>query len=274
MGPVRNRWTERTPTGRLEVSQRDMDLLKTLHRYRFLPTSLLMDRFFTSKSFADRRLRKLYDHGLVDRILRPVAEGRAELIYTLGSAGARLLAREKGISTGELKWSKSKRQASTRFLDHELEVNRFHFLLESVVAQTPGYCLEEWLERESLPQAPSASRPVPDAYFRLLTPRGTAHFFLEVDLGNEAASSVFKKKLSSYRFYIESGCFRQDFKGEFFRVLTTVPNEVRLMTLKLVAASVGMAIIFGFAIQGDIRTDTILGPLWRCPDLPEKRFSV
>ena len=274
MRPARNKWSERAPTGRLEVSQRDMDLLETLHRYRFLPTSLLMDRFFTSKSFADRRLRKLYDHGLVDRILRPVVEGRPELIHTLGPAGARLLARSMGISTEELKWSKSKRQASTRFLDHELEVNRFHFLLESAALETAGYMLEEWRERGLLPQFPSSARPVPDAYFRLLTPRGTAQFFLEVDLGNEAATSVFKRKLVAYKTYGESGAFRQEFGGEYFRVLTTVPNEVRLKTLKLVVASVGMAIIFWFAIQDDIRKNTILGPLWRRSEQPSQFFGL
>ena len=274
MGTIRKRWTERTPSGRLEVSQRDLDLLETLNRYRFLPTSLLTDRFFTSKSFADRRLRKLYDQGIVDRILRPVAEGRPELIYTLDFTGARLLAREKGISPGELEWSKSKRQASTRFLDHELELNRFHFLLESAASETAGYTIEEWLERGSLPNWPSTARPVPDAYFRLLTPRGTAHFFLEVDLGSEAASSVFKKKLEAYRVYGESGAFRQEFKGEYFRVLITVPNDTRLKTLKLVSASVGTAILFRFATQAEIRKDTILDPVWRRSDQPNQLFGL
>src|SRR5882724_3138213 len=94
----RRAWTERCANERLEIGPRDIEILKAVHKYRFLTSTQLTQMFFKSKSFADRRLRKLYDHGFLDRIQRPAAEGKSELLYALWTEGARIIAYGLGVS--------------------------------------------------------------------------------------------------------------------------------------------------------------------------------
>ena len=150
MQQQRRSWTTRLPAERLELTPRDLEILKALYRYRFLTTTQLTNMFFRSKSFAGRRLRKLYDHGYIDRIYRPVTEGRAELLYALWTRGARALSRKLHISRKDLGWSKNKNKVGTEFLEHELEIGRFHLALEQGCARHSGYVVSEWKSREEL----------------------------------------------------------------------------------------------------------------------------
>ena len=74
----RRNWDQRVPHGRLKIEPRDIEILKALLDYWFLTSSQIQKKFFSSKSFADRRLRKPYDHGILERIIRPVTQGEQE----------------------------------------------------------------------------------------------------------------------------------------------------------------------------------------------------
>ncbi|MCH7950968.1 MAG: replication-relaxation family protein, partial [Candidatus Dadabacteria bacterium] len=237
MQEKRRAWTERIPHERLELSPRDIEILRSVYTYRFLTSSQLTKMFFPSKSFADRRLRKLYDHGFLDRIQRPVTEGKCELLYALWTEGARVLSRKIKISREELGWSKSKNRVGGEFLEHELEVTQFRLALEEACRNNNGYSLKEWRNKEELKlkkgnisygekirDRGKSIILIPDAYFVLHTPKGIAHFFLEIDRYTETASKVFRRKMHGYKMYFERGLFRDRFGGKNFRVLTVTTN--------------------------------------------------
>ena len=150
MQEKRRAWTERIPHERLELSPRDIEILSSVYTYRFLTSSQLTKMFFPSKSFADRRLRKLYDHGFLDRIQRPVTEGKCELLYALWTEGARVLSRKIKISREELGWSKSKNRVGGEFLEHELEVTQFRLALRKRAEITTATHLRNGATKRSL----------------------------------------------------------------------------------------------------------------------------
>lgn len=283
----RRAWTERVPDERLELSPRDMDILKSVYTYRFLTSTQLTKMFFTSKSFADRRLRRLYDHGFLDRIQRPVTEGKSELLYALWTEGARFLSRKFQISKEELGWSKSKNRVGGEFLEHELEVTRFRLTLEEAFKHNPSYSLKEWRNKEELKlkkgsisygekirERGKSIVLIPDAYFVLHTPKGTAHFFLEIDRYTETASKVFKRKMKGYRMYFERGLFRDRFGGRNFRVLTVTTNGTRLKSITKVTRELGLGIMYWFTTSDVITPETIFGKIWIRGDALEVLMAI
>jgi len=287
MQQQRRSWTTRLPAERLELNSRDIDILEALSQYRFLTTTQLSEMFFPSKNFAVRRLRKLYDHGYIDRIHRPVTEGRAELLYALWTKGAQALARKLQVSRKELGWSKNKNQVGTEFLEHELEIGRFHLALEQGCTQRIGCTVTEWKSREELKLRKGSISfgdhmrdrgktriLIPDSYFVLGTSKGRAHFFLEIDLYTETASKVFKQKMQSYKLYFERGLFQERYGAKNFRVLTIVPNNIRLTSLLQATRELGVGILFWFTISSSISPETIFKDIWRRADRPKESVAL
>ncbi|MEW6144122.1 MAG: replication-relaxation family protein [Thermodesulfobacteriota bacterium] len=283
----RRAWTERVPEERLELSPRDLEILRSLYTYRFLTSTQLAKMFFSSKSFADRRLRKLYDHGFLDRIQRPVTEGKSELLYSLWTEGARVLSKKLNMSRQELGWSKSKNRVRGEFLEHELEVTRFRLTIEEACKNNEGYSLMEWRNKEELKYKKGNISYgekvrergkniilIPDAYFVLQTPKGTAHFFLEVDRYTETASKVFKRKMKGYKMYLERGLFRDRFSGKNFRVLIVTTNNTRLKSLIKVTGELGLGIMYWFTTSNLISPEKILGEVWIRGDAPEELMAI
>ncbi|MGB7290942.1 MAG: replication-relaxation family protein [Thermodesulfobacteriota bacterium] len=287
MQEKRRAWTERVPVERLELSPRDVEILKSVHMYRFLTSTQLTKMFFKSKSFADRRLRKLYDHGFLDRIQQPVTEGKGELLYSLWTEGARVLSRKLKKSREELGWSKSKNRVRWEFLEHELEIGRFKLALEEACKNRSGYSLIEWRNKEELKfrkgnvafgeKIRHHGRKIsliPDAYFVLNTPKGKAHFFLEVDRYTVSASKVFKEKIKGYKMYFERGLFQERFGAKNFRVLTVTTNSTRLKSLIKAVSDVGLGIIFWFTISKMISPERIFNEIWVRTDKPKGIIKI
>lgn len=282
----RRAWTVRVPEERLELNPRDMEILQSVYTYRFLTSTQLAKMFFSSKSFAYRRLRKLYDHGFLDRIQRPVTEGKSELLYSLWTEGARVLSKKLNMSRQELGWSKSKNRVRGEFLEHELEVTRFRLAIEEACKNNEGYSLMEWRNKEELKfkkgnisygekvrERGKNIILIPDAYFVLQTPKGTAHFFLEIDRDTETASKVFKRKMKGYKMYFERGLFRKRFGGKNFRVLTVTTNSMRLTSLVKVTGEFGLGIVYWFATSNVITPEKILGEIWIRADTQRKLIA-
>lgn len=134
--------------------------------------------------------------------------------------------------------------------------------------------MKEWLSAQQLTHKIPLLKIVPDAYILLETLQGTADLFLEMDLGTESASKVFKWKLEAYLAYGRSGDFHRDFKAHGFRVLTVVTSDARLLSLARVALSVGVPSMFWYARLADLHKHTILGRVWRRPDRPEEFHQI
>jgi len=262
----RRSWQERSPEGRIEVTGRDMEILRALCSYRVLSSGQIQMKFFSSKSFSDRRLRKLFDHGLLDRIVPPVSRGRPEVLYTLGPEGRRIVAEELGVEVGSLRWKRPKN------LEHLLSLNNFRLSLEEAAGRTPGYSLLGWEGNLRIEVRPGV-RLVPDAFFCLRTPKGKAFFFLEVDRSTEAGRRI-ERKMELYQAYRKRGGFRRDFGFENFRVLIVTSGPKRIGRLLRIAGGLRLKVLFWMTSSQLISPGSILGNIWIRADRPEELCSL
>ena len=257
----RRNWNERIPQGRLKIEPRDIQILKTLLNYRFLTTSQIQRNFFSSKSFADRRLRNLYDHGILERIIRPVTQGKAELLYAIGSEGARQLSLHLGIPRDKLGWSRKGNMVRPEFIQHQLDLNTLRLAIEEVTKKSPGYMLLEWESNLKI-IVKRGRNLIPDAYFALATPKGNAFFFLELDRATETVTGKFRKKMENYQIIRERGEFKRQFGRENFRVLIVTTSETRLKSLLGIFKNMRLQILFWLTTFDPILSETFLGNIW------------
>jgi hypothetical protein len=174
------------------LTGRDQWLAEMLHEHTVLTSHHLAALAFTSQRSANRRLRALYFMGVLDSF-RPLRRtGSAPEHYTLGRAGADLLAAARGTDPGALGWRKDAcaRVAFSPTLGHTLAVNG---LLTALAAD---HALEVWLSERSAARL-WGDWVRPDAYARHHANGTTLPFFLEYDTGSETLARV-EAKLPGY----------------------------------------------------------------------------
>jgi len=122
-----------------QLTERDTNVLRALHRLRILDRRQIERLFFPNFSLTCERLRKLYLHGYVERIYRPpkrngAARGPA---YRLGARGAKFLADEQGIALSEFSyWGKHddrrhhKTERTHVYIEHALALADFRLAVE------------------------------------------------------------------------------------------------------------------------------------------------
>ena len=148
------------------VSERDLDLLATILSYRFSPAVQLVRLVGGNEDVTHRRLRGLWERGLINRFAFPGIRTHSEFYYYLDNREAlSLLAELRGLATHEqmLDEIKSNRekdyaQAAVRgqhmqlgFLKHSLMVSRFHFLLDMACRRSGGrVALAAWRQGAQL----------------------------------------------------------------------------------------------------------------------------
>lgn len=224
-----------------EPQERDYDILRTLHSCRLLTTSQISLLFFPGIKRAQQRLRQLYDAKWVDRIARATLYGSKEFICILGKEGVEVLANEMGIdklvNPEEYKKINSARLKAKKvkdlFLDHFIEINSFRIAL-NLAAKKSGCEVSFWryedrmrsqTDRVKDPADPMQLIPViPDAFFGVQTPRGEAHFFLEVDMGT-TKNPDFLRKMRGYIGYRLSHIHERRHSKKYFRVLVVTSPE-------------------------------------------------
>jgi hypothetical protein len=103
---------------------------------------------------------------------------------------------------------------------------------------------------------------IPDSYFVLQTPKGRAHFFLEVDRSQETLG-VFKSKVLAYAAYHATGGYERRYGSKSMRVITVTTSKRRLDNLKQATEEVGGKRRFWFSLLSDLTPETILNnPVW------------
>ena len=290
----RSRFVRTPEQSPMILQDRDIEILEVLYQYRFLTTTLISDLFFNSKSKALRRLRQLYDNGLVARVFRPVVVGSAEIIYCLDNHGVSILARHLGIDRGEIDWSRrSFARLKSLFLDHALEISRFRVAMNLAVRDDPGLELLFWkydnelqtknergiLISDKVTDPDNLARKIrvtPDAFFGLSTPKGRTYFLLEADLATEDHYQ-FKKKIQGYLRYYVDGHYQSKYGYKAFRVLTTtttrrLPNLARITQKAVIDKR--LQAIFYFADRDHIAPGSLLAPIWHAAGNPETARSI
>lgn len=254
----------------MRLTQRDKQIIEAVHLYRVLRQDQMERLFFGSKAAAQRVLVRLYDHGFLDRRFVPVISGRSPTFYVLDRRGAELLRAEMGYD--ELSWYHSSKDLKTDFLEHMLAINDVRIAFVRACERL-NYPLVTWLGETELKadydhvRVRGLARPVsviPDGYFAIDTPRGRAHFFLEIDRGTMTVGR-FRTKAEAYISYYRSGGYEARFSAKGLRILTVTPGRMRLDNLRTATAEASGAFRnrFWFAVQETLTPDTVLNlPVW------------
>jgi len=128
------------------VTERDLDLVAAVLRYRFSPTSELVRIVGGNEDVTQRRLRRLWEANLINRFAFPGFRTYSEFIYYIDSAETlNLLVQHERLPevhpqmqeeirlNGEANYANaavSGQHMKLGFLKHSLMISRLHFMLE------------------------------------------------------------------------------------------------------------------------------------------------
>lgn len=265
------------------LTDRDQAMLLAVNSFQVVRGQQLERLFFSSRSTAQYRLQRLFQHEYLDRHFQSVVEGgpaSSPILYTLGKRGSEILIHQQGLLDTDIRRFPKSIPAHT--LDHLLEVNEVRVAV-TLACQAQGYRLDTWLDESVFRSQPDyvflrdgrgreQKKPVyPDGYFALTAPAGTAHFFLELDRGTEARSA-FKPQIAVYEAYTRGGGYQARFNTRSLRILIVCPGRERLKNLKLVTQEAGGDRKYWFTTFDQIDPATILtAPIWERLESDEKR---
>jgi hypothetical protein len=181
------------------LTERDRFICRTLWEHRVLTTEQTCDLCFSNLTTAQHRLVTLWRLGVLDRFrpLRPT--GSESWRYTLGPAGAAIVAAERGVEAPRASTLQSRvvALAAGQRTGHNLGVNGFFCSLHKAGRRQPGAAVVAWWsERRCAAEWGELVRP--DAYGVWEQDGRRVEFFLEHDTGTEALSRV-AAKLDGYR---------------------------------------------------------------------------
>jgi len=245
-----------------ELTPRDLYLLDVLSAHRVLTAEQVGALLFPSLDRAQRRLLTLTRRGLLDRFRICVRPGSQPWRYTLGHAGAVLVAATRAQQPPARAAHERTVAALARSgqLAHRLGVNGVFTDLAGVAAATPGGALMSWYSEAVTTTLIKFARPAyneaplrPDGYGRWQDPDKMISFLLEYDTGSEPLDRL-TAKIDRYRKVIAT--FRMP-------VLFHLPSTARETNLHRRA---GPAAPRGIATTAaDLVTasgHTLAGPVW------------
>lgn len=254
------------------VSDNDRCIVRAVQTYRLLSQRQIECLLNRSRSTVQRLLRRLYDHGYLDRLFIPVRTiGSSSAVYVMDRAGV-LLLRQMG---DDVKSLPNSYDLSGLFLEHTLALNNVRIAIEQG-SQQRGWVVTTWRSERDLKAdydrviVPGRKRRValvPDGYFVLHMPgREPSHFFVELDRGTMTCAR-FQDKVRAYVAYYKSGQYKQRYRSPGFRLLTVVAGvgRGRLHSLMQATSQVGgIGRRFWFAHLDDVDSQTILsGAIWQ-----------
>jgi DNA-binding transcriptional ArsR family regulator len=174
----------------VQLAERDRWLLEALAKMRFLPTSDLARLLFGgSRSAANKRLRRLFDAGLVRVWLRSLSE---ENVYSLTRAGLNAVRSNEQVAA-QIFSAKVPRGLDGK-LDHLLAINRVRIALATTLPEAGGELT--WWRSDWELCGHGGDRIAPDALFAVWWPDGREQAFsLEVDRRTRGVRRFLEKVL-------------------------------------------------------------------------------
>jgi hypothetical protein len=142
------------------ITERDLDLLDAIRRYRFSPAAELVRLVGGNEDVTFRRLRLLWERGLISRWAFPGIRTHSQFHYYLDSRqGLKLLAERRGLvihpqMLEEIRGNREKdyggaalrgQHMQLGFLNHSLMISRMHLMVELACRNSAGVLsLETW----------------------------------------------------------------------------------------------------------------------------------
>ena len=225
-----------------EVSDRDIEILKSVRSYRYLMTGQIRRLHFIDATSdtaglrsTNRILVKLKELDLVrplNRRIGGVRSGSGSLIFAISPTGARLLAMTE---CADDPIRKRFREPSPSFLEHtlavaELSIRLLEMGFENRSEMLLKYELEPDCWRNYTNLGGVARTLKPDLYAATSSGDYEDHWFFEVDLETASPAQILKK-CEQYLAYKRAG-IEQRKDGVFPSVVYLVPTEKRKNSLK------------------------------------------
>src|ERR1035437_2660806 len=124
----------------IRITDRDREIVRLVHRFRFLRSSHICLLIPGSPQQLLRRLKLLYHHGFLER---PRAQldyyhkgGSSHMVYGLGNKGAALLRRDLVPGIGQVRWGEKNRITGRIYLEHALLVSDVMVAIELACRRT------------------------------------------------------------------------------------------------------------------------------------------
>lgn len=169
------------------LTDRDHLICHLVWEHSVLTTDQVAEACFDTLARAQVRLQRLHQLGLVDRFRPYRPAGSAPFHYVLGSAGAAVLAAERGVEVSALGYrpQAALRWAMNQRLGHLIGVNAFFTALMGTARRSGGTALlaEWWSERRCAKAMGGLVRP--DGYGVWQEGPAPVEFCLELDRGTE-----------------------------------------------------------------------------------------
>jgi hypothetical protein len=242
----------------IQLTDRDWDIIRRVHRHRFLRSTHIVALIGGSPQQLLRRLQLLYHHGYLER---PRAQidyyhrgGSRHLVYGVGSKGAAVLRQESNSDRQDLDTSRKNRGIGRLFLEHALLISDVMVGLElacrksGIVRLLTGnqIPLPDHIQNQREPFRWNVTLPnrqklgiVPDQVFALEfigqpPGRNRAFFFLEADRSTMPVTrqnlkqTSFYRKLLAYEATWTQGLHRSRFGFHRFRIITVTSSLRRV----------------------------------------------
>jgi len=268
----------------MQVTKRDREIIRLVHRHRFLRSSQIVALIDGSQQQALRRLKLLYHHGY---LTRPRAQleyyergGTRPMVYGLGGKGGKLLERELGITvSGE----GNDDGVGRIFLEHAILVSDVMVTLELACRKSGGIrllyedhlALQSFQWRVKVRDHGVTLGVVPDRIFALeykdhAGEMQRVYFFLEADRGtmpvvrSGLAQTSFYRKLIAYEATWTQKIHQRKLGIHRFRVLTVTTNAMRVTSLLEACSRLKRGHgLFLFADRTVLEKDPF-SPVWQC----------
>lgn len=243
---------EPKPDTNFRVSKRDYEVLKLLHRYRYLRSSFIHAFVGGSEHTLKWRLRKMYDEGYIARPQQQMYTADFNykpLIYELDRKGEAVLSENGDLSPFYRITTRPGREAPRHQYLHDLMICDIMASIELGIKKEKKLKLmtvHEILERAS-EAAKNSTKPLtiktslgtltPDAVFGIIYPTGTIFYMLEADRNNEPIrrkrlGSSYQSKLNRYTEVIRGGLYKRHYNMKSGMVaLHVTTNETHMENL-------------------------------------------
>ena len=181
------------------VQERDIDILFALAKMRMLRTSDVSRLLFHARGTCQKRLRKLFDAGLVRTVVTDLARENRFVLTRLGHAMVSELRAEAGVPA-----YRAAPRVDGRSIAHLDLLNEYRIAL-ALGAAKHGLSLRSFVPEWDLRAEDPAAKLIPDALCVLARRDGAEwQLAIEVDTGTEAPAVV-ERKLRKYELARSNG---------------------------------------------------------------------